>query len=346
MIGAALRATHHAHTGGRPEPRPPVAHASALDAAPETSAPSHRPATIAQMVGQTSLIEQVRTMLKGAILRGVPPCHILVDGPPGFGKTSLAQVVATQLGTTLHTLSGPMLRQPRDLIGVLLRLEVGDVILVDEVHAAARPVLEVLYSALEDRTVPLLLGSGADARAHVARLPMFVCVSATTDPGKLPEPYRARHGLRLTMCPYSLSELSTVVSRAWERQGATYAHTEALAVAQRCKGTPRIALHLAERVLDYCACIGVDVIEGTAAAALKSFGIDEHGWDAVDHRILEALTTVFAGRTVGIDALSQAVGLERSTLETREAALAQAGLITRTSRGRMALSPAYDLVRS
>ena len=335
----------HAPGAGRPEPRPaPVA--SKGPGVPEyPSAPSNRPSTMSQMVGQASLIEQVKTMLRGAILRGVPPCHILLDGPPGYGKTSLAQVVAKQLGTELHTLSGPMLRKAQDLTGVLLRLSVGDVVFIDECHAAARPVLEVLYGALEDRAVPLLLGSGADARAHVARLPMFVCVSATTDPGKLPEPYRARHGLRLTMSPYTVLELAQVVSNAWTRQEAVFAPSEALAVAQRCKGTPRIALHLAERVLDFCACIGCDVIEGTAAAALTSFGIDEHGWDAVDYRILIALTGAFAGRTVGIEALSQAVGLERSTLETREAALAQAGLICRTSRGRMALSPAYDLVR-
>jgi Holliday junction DNA helicase RuvB len=291
------------------------------------------------------LIGQLKTVIKGSLLRAVPMSHVLVDGPAGFGKTSIANVVATELGGTLHTLSGPMLRRPQDLIGVLLRLDVGDVIFIDEVHAAAKAVLETLYGALEDRSVSLLLGSGADSRAHVAHLPAFVCVAATTAPGSLPEPFRARFGLRLTMERYSLADLARIVAQAWRKRGATFSVAEAMTVAERCKGTPRIALHLAERVLDYCACGGVDVTEGMAALALESFGIDSSGWDAVDHRILEALTTTFAGRTVGIEALAQAVGLERSTLEIHEGPLALAGLMSRTARGRMALPPAYELVR-
>lgn len=300
-----------------------------------------------EMVGQASLIGQLKTVIKGSLLRAVPMSHVLIDGPAGFGKTSIANVVATELGGTLHTLSGPMLRRPQDLIGVMLRLEVGDVLFCDEVHAAAKSVLETLYGALEDRSVSLLLGSGADSRAHVAQLPAFVCVAATTAPGALPEPFRARFGLHLSMAPYDLSELAQIVANAWRRKGVIFAPSEPHTVAQRCKGTPRVALHLGERCLDWVACQGRTVVaHGDCAQALDAFGIDSSGWDAVDRRILSALCSVFAGRAIGVEALSQAVGLDRSALESRESPMVGAGLITRTARGRMALSPCYELVKS
>lgn len=320
---------------------------SNITALPVPPSPNlNRPQTMGEMVGQSNLLTQLKTVMRGSILRGVPMAHVLVDGPPGFGKTSIANVIAREFGGELHVLQGPLLRRPQDLIGVLLRLTVGDVLLIDEVHAASKPVLETLYGALEDRTVSLLLGSGADSRAHVAHLPFFVCVAATTAPGQLPEPFRARFGVKLSMERYSVPELAQVVANAWTRKGVVFASTEPTTIAERCKGTPRLALHLSERCLDWVACQGRStVVVGDCAKALESFDIDPSGWDAVDRRIILALVTVFAGRAIGISALSQAVGLDQSALESREGPMVAAGLITRTARGRMALSPAYDLVR-
>lgn len=346
LLTAARHATHHPHH--------PSGAATVPVAAPRVGAPSgvpapqdtRRPTTIAEMVGQASLIAQLKLVIRGSLLRAVPMSHVLVDGPPGYGKTTIAQVVARELGGNLHCLTGPMLRRPQDVVGVMLRLSQGDVLFLDEIHAAAKSVLEVLYGALEDRSVSLLLGSGADSRAHVAHLPMFVCVAATTAPGQLTEPFRARFGLHLTMAPYSLPELSQVVANAWKRKGVVFAPSEPLTIAQRCKGTPRIALHLSDRCLDWVACQGREVVApGDCASALDAFGIDSSGWDEVDRRILLALTSVFAGRAIGVEALSQAVGLDRSALESREGPMVAAGLITRTARGRMALSPCYELVR-
>lgn len=310
------------------------------------SHPSTRPTALREMVGQADLVAQVRVTIRGARLRHVPVPHFLFDGPPGFGKTTLAQVIAAELGSGLQCTTGMMLRRPADVVGLLLRLKPGEVLFIDEVHAASKPVLEVLYSALEDNRVSLLVGSGADARAHVAHLPQWTCVAATTAPGSLPEPFRARFGFKGTMAPYEGSELAEIVIRAWRKRGVSFSPDAPLVIAQRSKGTPRIALHLAERVLDWCYCqeeLGVE--EGMAAEALDFFGIDEQGFDKVDHRILRALGETFAGRSVGIEALSQAVGLDRSTLEAREAPLVASGLMTRTSRGRMALPALYDLLR-
>ena len=296
------------------------------------------------MVGQVQLTEQLRMVLRGARLRGVPTPHVLLDGPAGFGKTSLAQVIAAELEAPLVVVTGMMMRRPADMTGILLRLPPRAVLFIDEVHAAAKAVLEVLYTALEDGVVPVMLGAGADARAHQYQLQAWTCVAATTAPGMLTEPFRSRFGFKGTMAPYSVDELGEIVRRVWDKHDVDFEEGEPFAIAERCKGVPRIALHLADRVLDWAYCQGTErVSEGVVADALEAFGIDAYGFDEVDRRILTELTTTFAGRTVGVEALAQSLGMDRSALEAHEGPLVTKGLVSRTTRGRMALPAAYNL---
>jgi holliday junction DNA helicase RuvB len=306
-----------------------------------------RPQEIADLVGQEDVRRKLEVAMAGAMLRGTKPAHTLISGPPGFGKTSLAGVVANELQGRLVTLSGPLLRRPQDLLGVLLKMEPNTVLFIDECHAMSRAAAETLYTALEDGAVSVMLGSGTDTTAATQQLGSWTCVCATTRPGQLTEPFKARFGLQLVMDPYTVEELTTIAENYLVKSGVGFLDEEARTIGARCKGVPRVALQLCERVLDFAACSGDTTLlaQGRAAEALQAFDIDQHGLDNVDRRILSALVNDCPGRPVGVEALSQMVGLDRSEVESREADLVRLRWVARTPRGRVALPKAYAYIR-
>ena len=309
-----------------------------------------RPIAMQDFVGQNELTARLRTIMQGSTARHAKPPHVLLSGPAGTGKTTLAQVVANELGATLVTATGPALRSADDLAGVLFAgaaHEGPTVVFVDEVHRLPAIVEETLYEALEDGTLTVIIGSGSEARSVRHVLPPFVFVGATTKPGSLSQPLRDRFGFHGTMVPYSVDELGYIVGRQWARSGFEFTVQAALTVAERSKGTPRVALHLADRVLDVAATGDRMVTEDVAAQALDAFGIGEGGLDETDWRILTALCETFRGRAIGLDALAQALDLDRETIERgHEGNLVRCGLMVRTRTGRMATPDAYDLVES
>ena len=306
-----------------------------------------RPQGLDDMVGQEALLGQLRMVCAGSRLRGTPMPHCLLAGPAGHGKTTLSGIIARELGATLVVTTGMMLRKPADLVGMLVKATGPTVLFIDEVHALPKPVMEVLYEVLEDGRISTLVGSGNDTVPYQHELTGFVCVGATTRPGVLTTPFRQRFGFFGTVEQYTAEELAEIVRRAWEHVGVTHGALEPLEVAHRCKGVPRRALHLAERVLDFGAVQGLEgVPDGTVHDALAVFGIDEDGLEENDFRILEKLTGEFAGRTVGLAALSQSLDMDPKSIEEQyEPYLSQAGLIQRTKTGRMALPAAYELLQ-
>ena len=307
-----------------------------------------RPQGLDEMVGQKNLVRQLRMICAGSMLRGTTVPHILLTGPAGHGKSSLGGIIANELEATMVETTGMTLKRPQDLIGMLVKMQGTTVFFIDEVHALPKAVMECLYEAMEDGKISAIAGSGADAVAHVHNLPPFICVGATTRPGLLTTPFRQRFGFAGTVDPYTIEELSEIVGRAWTRVGMKHTKGESEQVAKRCKGVPRIALHLAERVQDFCAVHddGSRIPKGRAAEALRFFNIDERGLDRDDYRILSALTGQFAGRTVGLDVLAQALDMDAKTIsEQHEPYLSQQGFISRTKTGRMALPAAYELLQ-
>lgn len=321
--------------------------------APPTPPPSvrDRPVELDAIVGQAALVDQLKMVCRGAQVRGTPMPHVLLSGPPGLGKTTLAGVIAHTLGSELVTTTGMMMRKPADVVGLLIKSTgkgQGTVLFVDEVHAMSKPATEVLYEALEDAKVSTIMGSGTEAVAYTHELPGFVCVGATTDPGKLAQPFRDRFGYQGVLEEYSTEEIATIVERAWARVSVGFGPEEPFELALRSKGVPRRALHLAERVLDYAAVEGEGpVTEGLVATALARFGIDEAGLDEVDFKILTALTGNFAGRSVGLDSLAQYLNMDPTTLSKQyEPFLVRSELVTRLKGGRMATPKAYELLEA
>ena len=303
-----------------------------------------RPASLDEMVGQEDLRRQLSIVIGGARLRGMPTPHVLLSGPPGFGKTSLAGIVAAEMGAPMVATSGLALGEPGDLVGVLTKIAPGSVVFVDEIHAAARTVLEMLYTALEDGTLPVVMGSGRDASAQTVRLPTFTLVGATTRPGLLTAPFRARFGFQAEVSRYTVDELSEIVARAWKRADVLFGESEPMEVARRCKGVPRLALHLADRTLDFAAVADMaGVPTGTAALALDAFGIDERGLTRQDWAVIRLL--VGAAKPIGADAICSALDMDKPTLVDQiEPPLVQAGLIARIRTGRMATEAAFELL--
>jgi Holliday junction DNA helicase RuvB len=302
-----------------------------------------RPRDLGEFVGQTRVREQLSLLLAAAQQRGGAADHVLLAGPPGLGKTTLATIVSHELGVPLRITSGPAIQHAGDLAAVLSSLMPGEVLFIDEIHRIAKPAAEMLYVAMEDYRVDVIVGKGPGATAIPLELPAFTLVGATTRSGTLPGPLRDRFGYTAHLDFYADDELATIIRRSAERLHVTIAVDAAALIAGRSRGTPRIANRLLRRVRDY-AQVNADgrVDSELALAALDLFDVDPVGLDRLDRAVLEALIRTFRGGPVGISTIAVAVGEEPSTVEeVAEPFLVRRGLIARTSRGRVATAAAY-----
>lgn len=304
---------------------------------------SSRPEGLSGLVGQRALVDQLRMVLKGAELRGARYPHCLIGGAAGHGKSTLAAIIASEIGGKLVKTSAVSIRKPMELVAILNQLEDRSVLFMDEIHRLQLSVAEMFYEALEDFTISRPVGDGEVASIA---LKSFVCVGATTNPGLLPRPFRDRFGYQATVEPYTEQEIAEIVHRAWLRGEVAHDLPEAAEVAKRSKLVPRLALHLADRVLDYCYVMNqLGVPPGFAARALEAFGVDRNGLDRTDWRILRALVTRFNGRPVGLKPLAEACDLDEATLEGYESGLVRSGLLLKTRTGRTATAAAFQLVK-
>jgi Holliday junction DNA helicase RuvB len=298
---------------------------------------------LGEFVGQQVVREQLQLVLDAAKARGKPPDHVLLSGPPGLGKTPLSMIIAAELDTSMRVTSGPAIQHAGDLAAVLTSLEEGEVLFVDEIHRLARPVEEMLYLAMEDFRVDVMVGKGPGANAIPLPLPPFTVVGATTRAGLLPAPLRDRFGFTGQLDYYAPDELEQVVLRSARLLGLEVSLEAARELAARSRGTPRIANRLLRRVRDWAEVRGNGVGDLEAAlGALSVYQVDLLGLDRLDRAILDVLTRRFAGQPVGLSTLAAAVGEEPDTIETVvEPYLLREGFITRTPRGRVATPAAY-----
>ncbi len=303
-----------------------------------------RPKTLADYVGQPNVKNQMAIFIQAARQRGEALDHVLIFGPPGLGKTTLANIIANELKVNLRQTSGPVLERPGDLAALLTNLEPRDVLFVDEIHRLSPVVEEVLYPAMEDSQLDLMIGEGPGARSIKLDLPPFTLVGATTRAGLLTSPLRDRFGIVQRLEFYSTEELTTIVIRSASILKLHLQPDGADRIAERSRGTPRIANRLLRRVRDYVQVRGTGRIEaGTAVAALDLLAVDPQGFDSLDRKLLLTILEKFDGGPVGIDSMAAAVGEERDTLEdVIEPYLIQQGFLARTSRGRIATRLAWQ----
>lgn len=302
-----------------------------------------RPKDLDSFVGQEKIRRQLDLVLKAAIGRGATPDHVLLAGPPGLGKTTLAMIIAHETGTSLRLTSGPAIQHAGDLAAILSALQEGDVLFIDEIHRLARTAEEMLYLAMEDFRVDVVVGKGPGATSIPLTLPPFTVVGATTRSGLLPAPLRDRFGFTAHLDYYSTAELEQVLTRSARLMEAELDPQAASEMAARSRGTPRIANRLLRRVIDYAQVHGDGTLSLEAAkAALDLFEVDPAGLDRLDRSVLEALCKRFAGGPVGLTTLAVSVGEEPETVETvSEPYLVREGFIARTPRGRVATDSAF-----
>jgi holliday junction DNA helicase RuvB len=305
---------------------------------------SLRPTSLQEFIGQERVRRQLELVLAGARNRGQPADHVLLSGAPGLGKTTLAAIVAAEVGAQFRATSGPAIERPDDLAAILTGLEPGDVLFVDEVHRLPRTVEEVLYPAMEDFQLDIVVGKGPGARSIRLDLPPFTLVGATTRTGLIAAPLRDRFGFSAHLEHYEAEELLAIVHRSAKLLGIEVDEAGASEVAGRSRGTPRIANRLLRRVRDYAEVEGDGRVDlPVARAALEVFDVDELGLDRLDRRVLEALVDRFGGGPVGLATLATSVGEESDTVEDAvEPFLLRRGLLQRTPRGRVATPAAYE----
>ena len=305
---------------------------------------SLRPQRLDDYCGQEHIKQSLRILIQAAQSRGECLDHVIFSGPPGLGKTTLATVIANELGAQIKTTSGPAIARTGDLAASLTNLQPGDVLFIDEIHRLNRSIEEILYPAMEDFTLDIVIGKGPAARSIRLDIPHFTLVGATTRSGMLTGPLRDRFGISFRLDYYSVEDLAEIVTRSASILGVTIDRQSALEIASRSRGTPRLANRLLKRVRDYAQVRGDGPIElDIAREALSFFEIDELGLDWMDIRILETLVKTFRGRAVGLTTLASAVGEDPSTLEdVYEPYLLQRGLIIRTPQGRIATLAAFD----
>jgi Holliday junction DNA helicase RuvB len=302
-----------------------------------------RPRSLAEFVGQAQLVEHLAIVIQAARQRRQPVDHILFAGPPGLGKTSLAGIVATEMGAGFRITSGPVLTRAGDLAALLTDLQDGDVLFIDEIHRLHSSVEEMLYSAMEDAKLDILIGKGPTARSIRLELPKFTLVGATTRTGLVSGPLRDRFGFVGRLDLYAPSDLRAIVERSARILNVQVDDEGATRISERSRGTPRVANRLLRRVRDFAEVRGDGFINGAIASdGLDLFGVDELGLDKVDRAILTTLCTRFGGQPVGLTTLSQCVGEEPDTIEDAyEPFLLQCGLIQRTARGRVPTARAW-----
>ncbi len=313
------------------------------DAVERSSEGSLRPRGFDELVGQTELVDNLRVFVAAAKARNEALDHVLLAGPPGLGKTTIAHIIARELGAELHVTSGPALER-KDLAGIVSHLQEGDVLFIDEIHRLPAVVEENLYPAMEDFKFDLILGSGPHARTIEMPLPRFTLVGATTRTGLLTGPMRDRFGFTARMRYYDVDSLRQIVSRSARLLNMDCATEGALEIARRSRGTPRIANRLLRRVRDFAQVAGKSTIDRDAAEyALGRLGVDARGLDEMDHRLLHTLIHKFSGRPVGIGTIAASMGEEADTIESvYEPYLLQEGLLQRTASGRIATRLGYE----
>ena len=303
-----------------------------------------RPRMLDEYIGQDHVRENLQVAIAAARQRHEPLDHVLLHGPPGLGKTTLAHVIANEMGVAIRATSGPAIEKPGDLVGIVTNLQPGEVLFIDEIHRLSPTVEEILYPALEDYEVDIVIGQGPSARTVKMRLEPFTLIGATTRTGLLTSPLRSRFGIVHRLEFYTPADLEEIVRRSAKILEVPIDGEAAAEIARRARGTPRIANRLLRRVRDYAQVrAGGHITRAVADAGLKLLEVDEHGFDDVDRKLLRTIIDKFGGGPVGVASLAAALSEERDALEDiHEPFLIQAGFLDRTQRGRVATARAYE----